>query len=72
MLLNPMHQFNVYRIGPNIIIGNVDISFTNASLFMMISSLAIISLFFFGIKRKSIIPTKIQLITELSYTFVSK
>ena len=72
MLLNPMHQFNVYRIGPNIVIGNVDISFTNASLFMMISSLAIISLFFFGIKRKSIIPTKIQLITELSYTFVSK
>ena len=72
MSLNPMHQFNVYRIGPNIVIGNVDISFTNASLFMMISSLAIISLFFFGIKRKSIIPTKIQLITELSYTFVSK
>ena len=72
MSTNPMHQFNVYRIGPEISFGNVDISFTNASLFMMISALAIISVFFVGIKRKSIVPTKIQLLTELSYALVSK
>jgi len=72
MSTNPMHQFNVYRIGPEISFGNVDISFTNASLFMMLSALAIISVFFVGTKRKAIIPTKIQLLTELSYTLVSK
>ena len=72
MSTNPMHQFNVYRIGPEISFGNVDISFTNASLFMMISALAIISLFFAGTKRKTIVPTKIQLLTEISYTLVSK
>jgi len=72
MSTNPMHQFNVYRIGPEISLGNVDISFTNASLFMMISALAIISVFFAGTKRKAIVPTKIQLITELSYTLISK
>ena len=72
MSTNPMHQFNVYRIGPEISLGNVDISFTNASLFMMISALAIISVFFAGTKRKAIVPTKIQLLTELSYTLVSK
>ena len=72
MSTNPMHQFNVYRIGPEISFGNVDISFTNASLFMMISALTIISVFFIGTKRKAIIPTKIQLLTELSYTLVSK
>ena len=72
MSTNPMHQFNVYRIGPEISLGNVDISFTNASLFMIISALAIISVFFVGTKRKAIVPTKIQLLTELSYTFVSK
>ena len=72
MSTNPMHQFNVYRIGPEISLGNVDISFTNASLFMIISALAIISVFFIGTKRKTIVPTKIQLLTELSYTFVSK
>jgi len=72
MSTNPMHQFNVYRIGPEISFGNVDISFTNASLFMMISALAIISVFFAGTRRKAIIPTKIQLLTELSYTLISK
>jgi len=72
MSTNPMHQFNVYRIGPEISLGNVDLSFTNASLFMMISALAIISLFFAGTKRKTIVPTKIQLLTEISYTLVSK
>jgi len=72
MSTNPMHQFNVYRIGPEISFGNVDISFTNASLFMIISALTIISVFFVGTRRKAIIPTKIQLLTELSYTLVSK
>ena len=72
MSTNPMHQFNVYRIGPEISLGKVDISFTNASLFMMISALAIISVLFAGTKRKAIVPTKIQLLTELSYTLVSK
>jgi len=72
MSTNPMHQFNVYRIGPEISFGNIDVSFTNASLFMMISALAIISVFFVGTRRKAIIPTKIQLITELSYILISK
>ena len=72
MSTNPMHQFNVYRIGPEISLGNVDISFTNASLFMIISALTIISVFFVGTRRKAIIPTKIQLLTELSYTLISK
>ena len=72
MSTNPMHQFNVYRIGPEISLGNVDISFTNASLFMMISAFAIIGVFFAGTRRKAVIPTKIQLLTELSYTLVSK
>ena len=72
MSTNPMHQFNVYRIGPEISLGNVDISFTNASLFMIISALTIISILFVGTRRKAIVPTKIQLLTELSYVLVSK
>ena len=67
-----MHQFNVYRIGPEISFGSIDISFTNASLFMIISAITIISIFFIGTRRKAIVPTKIQLLTELSYTLVSK
>jgi len=72
MSTNPMHQFNVYRIGPEINLGNIDISFTNASLFMTISALTIVSIFFIATKRKAIVPTKIQLLAELSYALISK
>ena len=72
MASNPMTQFNVHRIGPEIKIGTFDISFTNASLFMIISSIAILLVFNLGSSKKSIIPNKIQLIAELSYSFISK
>ena len=72
MAANPMTQFEVYRIGPEIKVGAFDISFTNASLFMVISSLAILIIFNLGSKKNSILPNKIQLLAELSYSFVSK
>ena len=72
MAANPMSQFEVYRIGPEIKVGAFDISFTNASLFMVISSLAILILFNLGTKKNSLIPNKIQLLAELSYSFISK
>ena len=56
MATTPMHQFNVYRIGPEIKIDQIDISFTNASLFMVISSLIILILFNLGSVKKNIIP----------------
>ncbi len=72
MAANPMTQFEVYRIGPEIKIGAFDISFTNASLFMIVSTLAILIIFNMGSKKNSLLPDKIQLLTELSYTFVAK
>ena len=72
MISNPMHQFEVYRIGPEIKLGVVDLSFTNASLFMAISALTILLLLFFGTKKKLLIPSKLQLVTEMSYVFIAK
>ena len=63
MAINPMHQFEVYKVGPEINLGGINLSFTNASLFMTISAILISSLLFFGTKKKSLIPSKIQLIT---------
>ena len=48
-----MNQFEVYRIGPEIKIGTFDISFTNASLFMIVSSFAILFIFNLGSKKKN-------------------
>jgi len=72
MTTNPMHQFEVYRIGPEIIIGSLNLSFTNASLFMVISATLILILLFIGTKKNLLVPSKMQLISEMSYTFVAK
>ena len=72
MASNPMHQFEVYSIGPEIILGPVNLSFTNSSLFMVVSSLSILLLLFLATKKKSLIPSKIQLVGEMSYAFVAK
>ena len=54
MVLNPMHQFEIYKIGPEINLGNINLSFTNASFFMTISAILILSLLFLGTKKKII------------------
>ena len=72
MATNPMHQFNVYRIGPEIKLGEIDISFTNASLFMVISALTISLFLFLGTREKRLIPGKFQLLSEIFYNFVAK
>ena len=72
MATNPMHQFQVYKLGPEIKIAGIDLSFTNASLFMLLSAVAICGLLFLGTKEKKIIPGKFQLISEIFYNFIAK
>ena len=67
-----MQQFSVHKIGPEIKIAGVDLSFTNASLFMIISTFAILIFLFLGTKERKIVPDKIQLIAEMFYSFVAK
>ncbi len=72
MATNPMHQFNVYKIGPEIKISGLDISFTNASLFMLISAILISLFLLLGTKDRKIVPGKFQIISEMLYNFISK
>jgi F-type H+-transporting ATPase subunit a len=72
MASNPMQQFSVHKLGPEIKIAGIDLSFTNASLFMMISASIILLFLFLGTKEKKIIPSKIQLVAEMFYAFVAK
>ena len=51
MATNPMLQFSVNKIGPEINLGGIDLSFTNASLFMLISAISV-CVFFLGTKEK--------------------
>ena len=72
MAANPMSQFNVNKIGPEIKLGGVDLSFTNASLFMLITVSTILLFLFVSTKDKKIIPGKLQLLSEILYNFVAK
>ena len=58
MASNPMQQFTVHRIGPEIKIAGIDLSFTNASLFMVISASIILLFLFMGSKKKKLFQTK--------------
>lgn len=68
-MADPMHQFQISPIIP-IHIGNLDLSFTNSSLWMLIG--AVLSLMLMGAAsaRKSLIPGRLQLIGEEIYGFV--
>ena len=57
MASNPMQQFSVHKIGPEIKIAGVDLSFTNASLFADISA-SVILLFLFLEQKKKIVRIK--------------
>tara|TARA_B100000963_G_scaffold267154_2_gene235355 strand:- start:1739 stop:2473 length:735 start_codon:yes stop_codon:yes gene_type:complete len=72
MASNPMYQFNVNKIGPTIKLGNIDLSFTNSSLFMLISITSIILFLSLSTKEKKIIPGKMQLLSEILYNFIAK
>ena len=67
---SPLEQF---EISPLIHLkpGGIDLSFTNSSLSMIIT-VAIITMFLtFSVNTRSIIPSRFQLLSELSYNFVA-
>ena len=66
--LDPMHQFQIERIIP-VKIGNLDFSFTNSSLWMVIAVLCICLLLLTG--NRKIVPTRLQSVGEMIYEFIS-
>lgn len=69
-MANPMEQFVIKPIIP-LEVGGVDISFTNSSLFMVISVVVSTLLFAFSLKKVALIPSKRQMIGESLYGFVA-
>ncbi|NJO55426.1 MAG: F0F1 ATP synthase subunit A [Rhodospirillales bacterium] len=69
-MANPLHQFEIKTIIP-INIGNLDASFTNSSLFMLVA-VGLITLFLvLSMKPHSLVPGRVQSIAELSYEFIA-
>jgi F-type H+-transporting ATPase subunit a len=67
---SPLAQFEIKRWVP-IEVGNLDISFTNSSTFMVLT-VVITSLFLiFGMRRNELIPGRWQSMVELLYIFIA-
>ncbi len=67
---SPVEQFTVKTLIPIEMFG-YDISFTNASLFMVLSVLVAISFLYIGIRKSLLIPNRLQNSVEILYLFVA-
>ena len=70
MANDPMKQFEITKIFDLPKIGNVDISFTNSSLYMVVAVALVVGLLSLTLKR-NLIPGRMQSIGELSYEFIA-
>lgn len=68
--MDPIKQFAVMPIIPLHLFG-IDVSFTNASLFMLCIVAAIMAFVFGGTRRGALVPSRLQSAAEMSYEFVA-
>ena len=68
-MASPLAQFEIKSYYPMELMG-IDISFTNSSLAMLITSSVIIFFMYMGIRNPSIIPSRLQVMLEISYEFI--
>jgi len=69
MNVDPLHQFLIQPI-KSFVINGIDLSFTNSSLFMVLSILSIFVLFYLTLKASDILPGRLQMLVEIVFSFV--
>ena len=69
-MADPVKQFVIKPIIP-MEVGGFDLSFTNSALWMAIAVVVSISFFSLSISKKSLVPGRFQIFTEMFYEFVS-
>ena len=69
-MADPIHQFEIKELIP-LELFETNISFTNSSLFMSLAIISIILLLLISIKNQSLIPSRLQSISEIFYEFIA-
>ena len=69
-MAGPLEQFEVKTLVP-IHVGNVDASFTNASLFMVLAVAAVTLFITIGMRQRELVPGRWQSMAEMLYQFVA-
>lgn len=70
MAQSPLQQFEIVRLIP-IKIAGIDISFTNSSLWMVVTALVLCLFGYLATRKPSIVPNRLQYVHEAIYTFVA-
>jgi len=65
-----MTQFEIKRIVPIDLFG-IDVSFTNASLYMVVAVVLISAFLILAMGRRALVPGRVQSIAELSYEYIA-
>lgn len=69
---DPIAQFEVKRIFEiENVLGRYDLSFTNASAYMLLASALVAGLFWYSASRTSLVPNRIQSLGEMGYEFIA-
>ena len=66
----PLAQFEIKRLVP-IQAGDLDLSFTNSSLFMVLTVITAAVFLGVGMRRRTLVPGRWQSMAELSYVFIA-
>ena len=69
-MADPIHQFEIKELIP-LELFETNISFTNSSLFMSITIISVTLLLLVSIKNQSLIPSRLQSISEIFYEFIA-
>lgn len=67
---DPIHQFVINKL-VHVEIAGIDFSFTNSSLFMVLTVAATAALLVWGTSARAIVPGRTQATAELAYEFVA-
>ncbi len=70
-MASPIKQFVVTPMAP-LEISGIDISFTNSSLWMLISAITSIAFLTIAMRSKAIVPSRLQASAEMLYEFIAK
>ena len=68
--VDPIHQFHINTIVP-IHVGGYDLSFTNSSLFMVITVALAAAFLMFSTSGRALVPTRVQSTSAMTYEFVA-
>ena len=70
-VIDPIHQFQIAPIGAKVQIFGLDFSFTNSSLFMVITVALACLLMLYGTRKRLLVPGRFQSAAEIIYEFVA-